>query len=193
MHKEGHGGAMLLAYSPFAFIFAYTGNIVALGLGFLLLGGMPMIPDIDMKLPIKHRGWTHTIWFSIGLGVLLSLLVLIAQYFVGYIHPFSKAIGPVLFAFFIGNMLVLGHLVGDIVTKMGVKPFYPYSDYKIRIDWIPFLPTRASSEIANTLFLTFGTIIFFLSVFLAFYLYSDGNMVNMMTKLANGSFQIMGI
>lgn len=174
MHKEGHAGSMLLAFAPFAFVLTYTGHYAAVAAGFLLLGGMPMVPDIDMKLPIKHRGWTHTVWFATALGVVLTLAVVAVQFYTGYIPPYDRAIGPALFAFFVGNMWVYGHLIGDAVTKMGIEPFYPFSDYWLRIDRPPFLPTTAASDLANKLFLIGGTVIFFASVGLGIYLSRGG-------------------
>jgi inner membrane protein len=155
---------MLLLYAPFAFLLAYFGRYYYLAIGVVVLGSMPMVPDIDMKLPIKHRGITHTVWFASGIGFFFAGSVLgVAYYFQSEIIPWVAEFS--VFAFFIGNMLVYGHLLGDVITFMGIKPFYPVSDYKARIDfkWIG-LPTRASSDLANSLSLIIGTVALIASV-----------------------------
>lgn len=77
------------------------------------VGGL--LPDIDhpnsklgSKVPIvdkvfKHRGFTHTVWFAMIVYILVSMWNLqVAKYlFVGCIS----------------------HLIGDILTPMGLHPF----------------------------------------------------------------------
>lgn len=175
MHYQGHVGAMMLAYSPFAFLFIVLGHYGFAALGFALLLAMPMIPDIDMKLknftPIKHRGFTHTVWFGLLLGFINLAVVIGAGYYYQELHSFLDITQTALFAFFIGNMWVDGHLVGDAITIMGVKPFEPVSSKKIRIEFSLFrLPTRASSAVANFLMLALGAASVSLGTILGYYI-----------------------
>lgn len=68
-------------------------------------------PDIDRKVGIKHRGWTHAIWFPLFL-LWLSL---------------TPLIGPLFMAFFMGYM---SHLIGDAFSIAGVAFLYPFTGYK---------------------------------------------------------------
>lgn len=172
MHSEGHAGSMLLLYAPFAFMLAYIGEYVYLGIGFMLLGTMPMVPDIDMKLPIKHRGWTHTIWFAIFLGV-MNVIIVSAIYFYSGRIPQSEFYPLLLFGFFVGNMWVFGHLIGDYITPMGIKILYPLRKRSYRAKFL-FFPVRASNEPANYIFMVLGTVIFFLSVGAGLYFGAHG-------------------
>lgn len=167
MHHKGHEGAMLLAYSPFALLLMSIGDYFYGFIGLFILGTLPMIPDIDMKLPIKHRGITHTIWFSLFIGFIFSILTILLISIVNPQITVFEGIFPVLFSFFIGNMVVIGHLLGDAVTMMGIKPLYPISEYKIRIEVTPWLPTRAASDIANTLFLIIGVASISVSIYIS--------------------------
>jgi inner membrane protein len=74
-------------------------------------------PDIDMHLPIKHRGITHSLtFFSILIGIFLMtykfwwnnplMLWFIAGYVIGY----------------------LAHLVSDSFTEHGIAWFHPFSE-----------------------------------------------------------------
>jgi inner membrane protein len=175
MHKEGHSGTMLLLYAPFAFFLAYFGAYAYLITGFVLLASMPMVPDIDMKLPIKHRGITHTVWFAVFLGIINVLLVSGATYYFYGSFSMNWFYPVVVFAFFIGNMWVYGHLIGDMVTHMGLKPLYPVDNSKVRIEfkWLR-LPTSASSSFANMIMLTIGSVLFFAAVGCGLYLRYNG-------------------
>ncbi len=64
-----------------------------------------VLPDFDYLVGIKHRTWTHTLWFT-----LIALILL----------PFSWKLA------LIGWISILSHLFGDMMTHSGVKLLYPY-------------------------------------------------------------------
>ena len=66
-----------------------------------------VLPDFDFLLGIKHRGITHTIWFTF-----IALILL----------PFSWKLALV------GWISILSHLFGDMMTVSGVKLLYPYRE-----------------------------------------------------------------
>ncbi len=66
-----------------------------------------------LQLFLKHRGIMHTLLAAIILTLLSTMINI----------QFA-------FAFFIGYM---GHLTLDILTRQGIKLFYPFSNKKIRI------------------------------------------------------------
>lgn len=76
-----------------------------------------LLPDIDSKtsllgrichIPVRHRTWTHTVWFIIPFGV-LSVFV------------------PCVFWLLYGCVL---HIFFDSLSKGGICWFYPLSKYK---------------------------------------------------------------
>jgi len=66
-----------------------------------------VLPDIDFLIGIRHRGITHTLWFTS-----ISLVLL----------PFSWKLS------LIGWISILSHLFGDMMTVSGVKLLYPYRE-----------------------------------------------------------------
>ncbi|MEM2954530.1 MAG: metal-dependent hydrolase [Candidatus Nanoarchaeia archaeon] len=77
----------------------------------LLIG--TFLPDLDIKLKLKHRGYTHTIW-----PVILALI---------FGGVFSKVQ-------FIALTFALGygsHLFVDMLTPFGIAPFLPIYKRKI--------------------------------------------------------------
>jgi inner membrane protein len=115
------GVVMFLLFMPI-----FDGSkVVAFAL--VLLGSI--LPDIDEKNSkmnqwsgfigkilvkfVKHRGIFHSLLFHLGLGFL------VAWYFGAHFGV----------ALFIGY---LAHLVGDGITPMGVRLFYPLSNFKVK-------------------------------------------------------------
>lgn len=70
-------------------------------------------PDLDFKLKIKHRTWTH----SLLIYLLLAALI----------YSFDP-VGTLFFSFG-----YLSHLILDSVTVSGVKWFYPFKKKSYRI------------------------------------------------------------
>ena len=76
-------------------------------LAYAVVSAFAVLPDIDFLIGVKHRTWTHTIWFS---AVSLFLL------------PFSWKLALA------GWIALMSHLIGDMMTHSGVKLFYPYRE-----------------------------------------------------------------
>ena len=91
----------------------------------ILLGSLPgsEFPDLDQKLGIPHRTWTHTIWM-----VLLSALATWAAITMLPLPVFIKTgfVTPLLIGFTIG---LLSHLIGDAYSTSGIAWFYPFEGY----------------------------------------------------------------
>ena len=64
-----------------------------------------VLPDIDFLLKLKHRAWTHTIYFA-----LLSPLPLL-------IFNWKLVL--------VGLIAILSHLLGDMMTVSGLRLLYP--------------------------------------------------------------------
>lgn len=76
-----------------------------------------ILPDLDMKLGIKHRTLTHTVWIAMLLAI---------------INPYI-ALG------------VVSHILLDMCTKGGVKLFYP-NEYKFRLPFAKYVKTNGYFE-----------------------------------------------
>lgn len=129
MHRQGHIGIGLLLYSPLSvFLFEIEAHL-AWALGLSAICFWSVAPDIDVALPLRHRGPTHTVWAALSAGMITSVLaaffvwcdVLAASSVWGYLWT-------LVWGFFIGSVGVLGHLLGDAITPMRIQPLYPYSD-----------------------------------------------------------------
>lgn len=165
MHRSGHWGLALLFYSPVVFG-ALSADITTLPLvvvGAVVTSGLCMLPDIDQWLPFTdHRGITHTIWFALLVGAVLGggAFVLVwgaGQSVLGQWIRGETLLGSslsVTAGWFIGAtgvLVVVSHLFGDWLTKMGIWPWSPLSKRKHRLGI-----TRADSWIANGILYVLG-------------------------------------
>ncbi|ELY94135.1 membrane-bound metal-dependent hydrolase [Natrialba hulunbeirensis JCM 10989] len=141
MYQVGHYGAALLVYAP-------LGTAVAVGgyEGLALIGGvitvaLSTLPDFDQQVPlIDHRGPTHTVGFALLVGILVATA---AALLVGQSSPFV-GLGLIAFAFTVGTLAIVSHLLADVLTPMGIRPFWPLSGRHYTLDL-----TRAANPVAN--------------------------------------------
>lgn len=148
MYRTGHYGAALLAYAPVAFVVATVGlRSLALvgGVGIVLLA---TLPDYDQRVPfVTHRGPTHTVWFALAVGVVLTAAGGIAGARSGPID----AAGLGVFGFAVGSLAVGSHIAADALTPAGVRPFAPFRSRRYTYD-----VTTAANPIANYALLAIG-------------------------------------
>jgi len=163
MYWRGHVGIALLAYAPVAAAVRVAGEpeLAALGAGVAV--ALSTLPDLDHRLPVAHRGPTHTIAFAVTAGALTALAAGSA--------PFAE--GGLLFAgagtalpswapVFLGGVATLSlcsHVAGDAITPMGIRPLRPLSTRHVTLDLTP-----AANPRANRLFLGVGVAALALSV-----------------------------
>jgi len=132
MLKEGHFGLSIALAMPFAIIagvLIHKALIPVIITGTLIGGNLP---DMDTKTWIvKHRGFTHTIWFA-GLagGIATITLVMMYQYIpieqYNIVPNSLYLIGSFLFGLSV-TYGVLTHLLGDMITPRGIRPLDPIS------------------------------------------------------------------
>jgi len=141
MHRPGHYGTALICYAPIAVIVMALGVVeMAVAGGAIVVGGA-MLPDYDQRVPgISHRGPTHTVWFALAVGAVLGG----AGALIGGVIP--TVVGGVS-----GVLLVLAHLLADVLTPMGIRPFAPVRDTKYTLD-----VARAANPVANYALLVVG-------------------------------------
>lgn len=150
MHREGHIGAALLAYTPVGGValalgvdtFALVGGVVAVGLS--------MLPDYDQRVPgLDHRGPTHTVWFALLVGLVLGVVGGLT----GRASGPLAVLGLAAFGFLVGVVTIGSHILADALTPAGVRPFAPYRDRRYSYDL-----ARASNPIANYALLAVGAV-----------------------------------
>ncbi|WP_136715507.1 metal-dependent hydrolase [Halorientalis salina] len=149
MYRAGHLGVSLLVYAPLGFALVLLGRSDLAVLGELCMLSLATLPDTDHSIPfVSHRGSTHTVGFA--------LLVGLAAGAVGWVFG-GQAVGMsselAVFGFAIGTLAILAHLLGDVLTPMGIAPFWPLWNrrFTLRV-------TRADNTIAN--FSLFGLGVF---------------------------------
>lgn len=141
MYQLGHYGAALLAYAPVGVAVSLAGYDAVAIIGGLVCASLSTLPDCDHRLPlIEHRGPTHTLLFAalVGAGLAGGAAAL-----VGESSPFA-GVGLVAFAFVVGALSIVSHLLADALTPMGIRPFWPLSRRRYTLKL-----TRASNPVAN--------------------------------------------
>ncbi|OYR80401.1 metal-dependent hydrolase [Halorubrum sp. E3] len=150
MHRPGHYGGSLLAYAPVGFLVVAAGAVeLAIAGGAVAVAGA-MIPDWDQRVPfVRHRGPTHTVWFALLVGAVLGA----AGALVGSGGGVGGAVILGAFGFVVGVTIVAGHLLADVLTPMGIRPFDPLRDDKYTLD-----VAKAANPVANYALLGLGIV-----------------------------------
>ena len=160
VYKLGHYGVALGVYAPVvAWLLGQGLPALALGGGVVTLW-LAMLPDLDTRLPrVSHRGSTHTFLFVLAVGVAVGLVAEFAiaptvgefgaVAWIG-VPGFRTGLGE--FGFLIGTLAILSHLLADVITPMGIRPFWPLSGRSFSLDITP-----AKSTVANYVLLTAGS------------------------------------
>ncbi len=101
------------------------------------------VPDYDIPIGLRHRGFTHTLLGALTFSTPLFLAV-------SYISS-SWLLGVIAFLGVLSAFLL--HFLGDLMTHTPFKPLYPLSDREIG-GWGLF---STSDEAANRVFFKIGT------------------------------------
>ena len=134
MYRPGHQGAALIAYAPLGLTLVVLARPTLAVVGGGLSLALASLPDVDQRLPgVTHRGGTHTLGFAVAVGTVLGG----AGWLVGGVEP--AAVG-----FAVGTTTVVSHLLADVITPMGIKPFWPLSTRHYTLDIC-----RAENTLAN--------------------------------------------
>lgn len=190
MYGRGHVGIGLLMYAPIALVLIHDDLILFTLLGWGLTIFFSTFPDIDIKISfIPHRGPTHTVWFAVLFGIItgaiggVTVATLIQQgilqpslwtqlpvsaeqvtpdmQFLTEGTPAIRSLVTALFMGFVTAWAILSHLVGDVLTPMGIRPFKPFSNNRYTLKW-----TKAANTTANELLHYLGQFALLSAVFL---------------------------
>lgn len=178
MYHAGHQGISLLIYSPVAYLLIEAGYPVLALFGAALMIGLASFPDIDLRFSfLDHRGFTHTIAFAALIAAILAggALVFGQVVVIGGMEYLASAsfipheitapltenadvlaarYGGVPLAAFTFVMSILGicsHLIGDVITPMGIRPLWPLSRRSFSLGI-----TTAGNTLSNSIFLMVG-------------------------------------
>lgn len=164
MHRNGHIGAALAAYSPVVLVVCALGMAEVAVVGAAAVGFLSTLPDLDMRIPfLDHRGPTHTVWFAVAVGGLGGLV----GAFLGASSGVLAAAGLAVLGFSVGLLTVLSHVAADAVTPAGVRPLAPYRSTHVTLDlW------TSRNPIANYLLLALGGAVAFGAFVLGNWLHS---------------------
>jgi inner membrane protein len=159
MHQPGHLGGALLCGAPGVAVLGVFVSPIAAGMWLCCLIGTASLPDIDQKLPIPHRGPTHSVVFVVGASLVLGGLAtagvrafstsIVAETLLGD-EMLSTLSVPVVAATTVGGCLVglTSHLLVDALTvgrgRLAVHPLWPISKRPLRFGF-----TTADSTIWN--------------------------------------------
>jgi len=83
-----------------------------------------MLPDADLYIPwVAHRGPTHSLLAAVCLGVVVAIVA--AARWRDPLASSAEYVRLSLLGFVVGAGSVVSHLLGDIITPMGIRPFFP--------------------------------------------------------------------
>ncbi len=137
MHREGHIGFSLVVLSILMSILNHWDLLTA-----IIALGFSIFPDIDLKLGIAHRKWTHNIFFGLIAGLAFGYITELSG--LGFKAGFLGAFGGVIL-----------HIMGDLLTYRAFAPLYPFSKRSIALGLF-----RSDNAIVNRLMLILGILIF---------------------------------
>ncbi|WP_200530375.1 metal-dependent hydrolase [Halorubrum sp. LN27] len=164
MYWRGHVGIALLAYAPVAAAVRVAGEPGLAVLGAAVAVAFATVPDLDHRLPVAHRGPTHTVGFVVATGAVVAVaggLVFPASGGTDLLASggFALPAWTPAFAGGVATLSLCSHVAADVITPMGIRPFRPLSTWHVTFDLTP-----AANPRANRLFLGLGVAALALSV-----------------------------
>ncbi|MBC7114903.1 MAG: metal-dependent hydrolase [Archaeoglobi archaeon] len=114
MYSRGHIGLSLIIISLLLKTLGVNPDSLTISTFVLLFS---TFPDIDLKLGTAHRGLSHSIFFSVLIAFLFSLIL-------------YRLSGDqnLLFTSFTGSAIgMISHILGDLLTLMKFRPLWPLS------------------------------------------------------------------
>ena len=136
----------MVLYAPVAAVLVAAGREEEMVVGLVAVLAFTLAPDVDAPLPgIAHRGITHSLLAAGCLGTVAGL--------VGWASaPLTvDRIEYAAFGSLLGSLGVLSHLLGDVITPMGVRLFFPVNPQAYTLDLV-----RASNPETNLAMLAVG-------------------------------------
>jgi len=151
MYRLGHQGAALVVYAPLGLALALLGRPTLAVVGGAVSVALASLPDVDQRLPgVTHRGVTHTLGFAVAVGAVLGG----AGWLLGSDAGVGTSAEYAAVGFVVGTTAIVSHLLADVITPMGITPFWPVSDRHYTFDIC-----RADNTLANYALLALGLVL----------------------------------
>ncbi|MEM4576477.1 MAG: metal-dependent hydrolase [Candidatus Nezhaarchaeales archaeon] len=139
MNRAGHVGFTLTVIG----LILYSINIVSRDSIILLLlsGAFSALPDIDLRLEIRHRRYTH----NVIVATIVSIPVGLLTYYAGL-------------GFWVGFLACLSgflcHIFSDLLTYMSFPPLWPINKKEVSLKLF-----NSNNKVVNGLFTVLGALI----------------------------------
>lgn len=144
MYAIGHLGLAIACYTPVLLWRRFDRRAIT-GLG--CVAALATLPDVDSHIAaIAHRGFTHTVWFALLVGLALGVAFALAAS--DRERRFDCGVDGTV----AGLLAVLSHLLGDLLTPMGILPLAPVAGGQR----LTFAFVSANDPTANRALLLFG-------------------------------------
>lgn len=143
MELPGHLGVALLVYAPVASLAIRRGRSRQAWLGLVGVLALGVSPDVDLYLAgVPHRGVTHSVLAAaVAAGVVALLACLLRP------RGMGSTVGAARSGAAVGGLGVLSHLLGDVITPMGIRPFLPLSDTTYTLSLVYAADPRANAAL----------------------------------------------
>ncbi|KAB1189275.1 MULTISPECIES: metal-dependent hydrolase [Haloferax] len=132
MYRLGHWGVSLLVFAPLGFTLVQAGSPELAFVAGAVMCWLAMLPDYDVRIPgISHRGPTHTLLFAALVGAVGGGGAFLLASNAGQTETTALTLGA--FGFAVGALTIVAHLLGDVLTPMGIRPLWPLSSRKFTL------------------------------------------------------------
>lgn len=138
---KGHAGLNLLVTSSTALALGLSGWLVNAVI--ILSTILSTLPDIDLRLELPHRKYTHNVLFALLAGSAAGIVTSVLGF--GFeLGFYSVCVG------------VLTHILGDLLTYRSFAPLYPLVRRRFS-----FRLFHSSNKYVNSIFLLLGSAAYF--------------------------------
>jgi len=152
VYRSGHYGVALLAYAPVLFALGSEGRVVAAAAGLGVVLALTPLPDVDHDVPlVDHRGVTHTLLFAAVVGGVVGGAAWLVAASSGLALAPERALELTAGAGGAAAFAIVGHLLADALTPMGVAALWPVSGKRYSLGL-----TGADSTVWNVGLLALG-------------------------------------
>jgi inner membrane protein len=173
MHRQGHTGIVLLALASINYVLLSAGRPLLALLAWGVYWIEPL-PDLDLRTPLlSHRGTSHSLVAAVvvggccaGLGWAFGTYVttpvlpwLRAEVLIGQqwsTAPYVSVLDAEslsLVGFCVGAGGIMLHLLGDVITVSGIRPFLPFLRWNMSLSSL-----RAANLFVNNGLLVLGMV-----------------------------------
>lgn len=149
----GHFGITLFLCAPLVAVLVTSGHRVEVPRWVGIALFVTLFPDLDLFLPwFTHRGITHSLLVAVCLGIVVAVVT--AVRWGSTPVPSTDSVRQAALGFTVGAGGIVSHLLGDLITPMGIQPFFPVgSVYSLNLVY-------AKDIGANLVFLVIGVVVF---------------------------------